>query len=144
MNIFEAIRKDHEVQRDLLDSLVKTSGDTSKRRELFDKLKKELQTHADAEERNFYIPLIEKDLTQEKARHSIAEHHEIDELIEKLEETEFSSTGWLTIAKTLHESVTHHLDEEEHEVFQLAGKALNEEQKKTLAKDYQKEMEESR
>lgn len=144
MTIFEAIRKDHEIQRELLDSLVNTSGDTKERRMLFAKLKKELQIHADAEERHFYIPLIDKDLTQDKARHSIAEHHEIDELIERLEETDYDSTGWLTIAKSLKEAVTHHLDEEEHEVFQMAGKALTEKQKTSLTSDYRKAMEENR
>ncbi|MAQ76729.1 MAG: hemerythrin, partial [Aquimarina sp.] len=74
MNIFEALRKDHEIQRSLLDKLVDTSGDTEKRDEIFKELKKELEIHADGEERFFYVPLIEKDLTQEKSRHSIAEH----------------------------------------------------------------------
>lgn len=144
MTIFEAIRKDHEIQRELLDKLVKTSGDTDERREIWYRLKKELQIHEDVEERRFYIPLIDKDLTQEKARHSIAEHHEIDEIIEQMEETEFSSTGWLTLAKSLKEKVTHHLDEEEQEVFQLAGKALSESQKTSLASEYNQEMEENR
>lgn len=31
MNIFEAIRKDHDIQRDLLDKLVDTSGDSKKK-----------------------------------------------------------------------------------------------------------------
>lgn len=144
MTIFEAIRKDHEIQRDLLEKLVNTSGDTDRRRELWYQLKKELQIHEDAEERSFYKPLIDKDLTQEKARHSIAEHHEIDEMIEQIEETEFSSTGWLTLAKSLKELVTHHLDEEEQEVFQLAGKALTENQKTSLASNYTKEIAENR
>ncbi len=144
MTIFEALRKDHEIQRELLDKLIETSGDTPERREIWKRLKKELQIHEDAEERNFYIPLIDKDLTQEKARHSIAEHHDIDEMIEQMEETEFSSTGWLTLAKSLKEIVTHHLDEEEHEIFQLAGKALTDSQKTSLASEYKKEMEENR
>ena len=143
MNIFEAIREDHEKQRTLAELLAKTSGDSEGRRELFEKLKSELQIHADAEERHFYVPLLQKDLTQEKARHSIAEHHEIDELIEKLEETDFSDPGWLVTAKKLHDEVVHHLDEEEHEVFQLAGKVLTDEQKESLAVDYRKSMEDA-
>ena len=144
MNIFEALREDHEIQRTLIDKLVKTSGDNDLRRNMFDKLKHELEIHADAEERHFYVPLIEADLTQEKARHSIAEHHEMDELVEKLEETEMSSPAWLTYMKQLAEKVEHHLDEEEQEVFQLAGKALKEKEKTQLAKDYQKAIKENR
>lgn len=80
------------------------------------------------------------DLTQEKARHSVAEHHEIDELVEQLEDTKMSSSAWLKTAKKLNELVHHHLSEEEREVFQLAGKALTEDQKETLAKRYNKAM----
>ncbi|SCX98007.1 Hemerythrin HHE cation binding domain-containing protein [Nonlabens sp. Hel1_33_55] len=144
MNIFEALREDHEIQRTLIDKLVKTSGDNELRRNMFDKLKHELEIHADAEERHFYVSLIEADLTQEKARHSIAEHHEMDELVEKLEETDMSSPAWLTYMKQLAEKVEHHLDEEEQEVFQLAGKALKEKEKTQLAKDYQKAIKENR
>ncbi|GAL76108.1 hypothetical protein JCM19275_2240 [Nonlabens ulvanivorans] len=144
MNIFEALRKDHEIQRDLCDQLVHTSGDTALRKNMFNKLKHELAIHADAEERHFYVPLIESDLTQEKARNSIAEHHEMDELVEKLEETDMDSSAWLKYMKELTHQVEHHLDEEEQEVFQLAGKALNEKEKSSLAKDYQEFMEQNR
>ena len=139
MNIFEALREDHDKQRTLVDILVKTHGDSDGRREIFDKLKKELRDHADAEERHFYIPLIESDLTQDKARHSIAEHHDIDELLEELEETDMSSPAWLAAAKKLHHEVIHHLDEEEHEVFQMAGKVFSDQQKEKLAKDFKAE-----
>ena len=144
MNIFEALRKDHEIQRSLLDKLVDTSGDTDKRDEIFKELKKELEIHADGEERFFYVPLIKQDQTQEKARHSIDEHHEIDEFIEQLEETDYSSSAWLKIAKQLKERVEHHLDEEEHEVFQMAGKVLTSSQKESLAKDYNSYIEDER
>ncbi|PKD20916.1 hemerythrin [Salegentibacter salinarum] len=138
MNIFEALRQEHEIQRDLVAKLVETHGDTEERKKIFEQLKHELKIHADAEERHFYIPLIKKDLTQEKARHSVAEHHEMDELIEELEDTEMDASNWLKIAKELEHKVTHHLDEEEQEVFQMAGKALTENQKTSLGEDYNK------
>ncbi len=141
MNIFEALRKDHDHQRQLLDKLVQTTGDSDERDSLFKALKKALEAHADAEERHFYKPLIDSDLTQEKARHSIAEHHDIDELIETLEATEYASPAWLTYAKQLHEQVEHHLKEEEHEVFQMAGKVLTDQQKEELARAYRSHME---
>lgn len=144
MNIFEQLREDHETQRTLADQLVKTEGDTEKRRSLFEQLKKELQVHADAEERYFYKPLFSHDITQDRARHSVAEHHEMDELIEELEETEMSSPGWLVTFKKLKEQVEHHLDEEEQEVFQLAGKALTDNQKEDLAGKYRRYMDDNK
>ena len=140
MTIFEALRHDHDTQRKLIDKLIETSGDTKTRHGLLEKLKYELQEHAKFEERYFYDPLIFKDLTQEKARHSIAEHHDIDELIEELESTDMSSPAWLATAKKLHHKVHHHLDEEEQEVFQLAGRALSDKQKHDLAQKYDANM----
>jgi len=144
MNIFEAIREDHEIQRDLLDQLVQTSGDSPERREIFQEVKKELDVHAIAEERHFYIPLIEADKTQDQARHGVHEHHKIDELLKQLTEMEYDNTAWLTIAKQLQEKVDHHLEDEEHTIFQLAGKVLSESDKKSYADTYKKSMEEER
>ncbi|AEV32303.1 hypothetical protein Oweho_1303 [Owenweeksia hongkongensis DSM 17368] len=140
MNIFEELRADHQKQRTLVKILAKTHGDSEGRQEIFEKLKHELQIHATAEERYFYVPLMKEELTQEKARHSIAEHHEMDELIEELEKTDMSSPHWVAVAKKLEEKVNHHLDEEEQEVFQLAGKALTEKEKEELAKSYRQSM----
>ena len=110
-------------------------------RDSYKRLRAELENHAAAEERALYIPMMEHDMTQEKARHSVAEHHEIDELLETLEATEYESPGWLASAKKLQHLVTHHLDEEEQEVFQLAGRALGDSEKTSLAKTYRQEME---
>ena len=140
MTIFEALREDHDTQRTLADLLVQTHGDSEGREELFGRFKTALQKHAAAEERHFYIPLMEHDLTQETARHSIAEHHEIDELIAELEGLDFSAPHWLGSARKLTELVTHHLAEEEQGVFQRAGRVLSESQKASLAQSYRQEM----
>ena len=139
MNIFEALRESHEVQRDLAEKLVNTSGDTPERRELFELLKNELFAHAVAEDRYFYIPLMMTDSGLNISRHALAEHHKMDELLEQLTETEFSNPGWLSIAKKLSETVHHHLQEEEHGFFQQAGKILEDKEKETLAKKYHQE-----
>ena len=137
ITIFEALRKDHDTQRNLLERLVDTSGDTKARDTIFKQLKHELDMHANAEERHFYKPLMSNDMMQEKARHGVAEHHEIDELLEALEKTDYTSSAWLKIAKDLKDKVEHHLEDEEHTFFQLAGKVFTEAQKTSLAKGYQ-------
>ncbi|MBP7413970.1 MAG: hemerythrin domain-containing protein [Giesbergeria sp.] len=139
MNIFEALRTSHETQRALADQLVRTQGDSKDRDLVFKELRAELSAHAAAEERFFYVPLIAHDMTQEPSRHGIAEHHEMDELVEKLEDTDFSSPAWLATAKELHHKIYHHLKDEEQGVFQLAGKVLTEAEKISLAKDYEGE-----
>ncbi|NWN92623.1 hemerythrin domain-containing protein [Marinobacter adhaerens] len=140
MNVFEALREDHDIQRKLLELLAETTGDEESRRQGFKALKTELTGHAAAEEQCFYAHLMQHEQTQDKARHSVAEHHDIDECLEKLEETDYSSPEWLKSLKELQHLVTHHLDEEEQEVFQMAGKVLTDKQKSDLAGQYRQEM----
>ncbi|WP_130906299.1 MULTISPECIES: hemerythrin domain-containing protein [unclassified Pseudomonas] len=139
MNIFEALRESHERQRTYAKALIQTSGDTPERVEAYKQLKAELQAHETAEERHFYIPLMEFDNGVDLSRHAIAEHHEMDEMMEELDETEMSSPAWLATAKKLSEKVHHHLKEEEQKFFQMAGKLLDDKQKESLAGQYEKE-----
>lgn len=140
MQIFEALRQDHEKQRLLLKILTETSGDTGARREYWQELKTQLEGHAVAEERHFYSPLLEHDEAVDLSRHGIAEHHEIDELLEKLNDTDMSSPAWLHHLKSLRDKVEHHLEDEEQTFFQVAGKLLNDRQKEQLATGYISEM----
>ncbi|MFJ4247343.1 Hemerythrin HHE cation binding domain-containing protein [Pseudomonas helmanticensis] len=139
MNIFEALRESHDRQRSYAKTLIETSGDTPERVEAYKQLKAELQAHETAEERHFYIPLMEFDNGVDLSRHAISEHHEMDEMMEELDETEMSSPAWLATAKKLSDKVHHHLKEEEQKFFQMAGKLLNEKQKEQLAGQYEKE-----
>ena len=141
MNIFEALRQSHELQRELGARMLETRGDTPERDELFQQLKQELLAHETAEERHFYLLLIPDDLGVDVSRHAIAEHHEMDEMVEELEQTEASSPAWLPRARKLVDKIHHHLEEEEHKFFQMAGKVLDEKQKLGLADDYLKEYE---
>ena len=139
-NIFEELRKDHDIQRDLLDALIETSGKTTERRKMYRALKKELTRHAKYEEQNFYAPLMKVDMTQELVRHSVAEHKDIDDIIEKIDSLDLDSPQWLKYVKDLDHLVKHHLEEEEKEVFPVAGRALNQKEKKELGREYSDNM----
>ena len=139
-DIFKELRIDHDIQRDLIKTLTKTEGDSDQRKRIFYDLKHELEEHAKHEERYFYKPLLDSDNTQDKARHSIAEHKELDDFLEELSTTDMSSSSWLKTAKKLEDRLIHHLDEEEKEVFPMAGKELNKTQKESLGAEYSKEM----
>ncbi|MCF7534275.1 hemerythrin domain-containing protein [Pseudomonas petrae] len=142
MNIFEALRESHDRQRGYADALIQTHGDSEERVEVYKQLKAELQAHETAEERFFYIPLMQYDNGVDLSRHAISEHHEMDEMMEELDETEMSSPSWMATAKKLSEKVHHHLKEEEQKFFQSAGKLLDDQQKQSLAREYHKEYEE--
>ena len=141
MNIFEALRQSHDVQRDLGAQLLKTKGASSERDQIFQQYKIELQAHETAEERYFYIPLLMDDNGVDLTRHAMAEHHEIDEYIEALEQADQTTSAWMAAAKKLVDQVHHHLSEEEHRFFQMSGKILSDSQKQQLAKQYLDEFE---
>lgn len=142
MKIFEELKEDHKTLRKLSDELLETKGASDKRKEAFQELKTVLKTHAKSEERNFYIPMLEHDKSQEHARHSISEHHDIDEKIEELEEKDMDSSEWMEAAKELKELVEHHLDEEEEDIFEVAAEVLTEEQQENLGRHYRTMMKE--
>ncbi|MCB0962586.1 MAG: hemerythrin domain-containing protein [Acidimicrobiales bacterium] len=140
MTIFDELRTDHEHQRRLIGEVVDTHGDSDERRRLFADLKEALEAHAAAEERHFYTELMQFDATQEKARHSVHEHEQLDDLVEALEGYDRSAPAWLETARELEHKLTHHLDEEEAEVFPMAGKVLDDDQKAGLGAAYRSMM----
>ena len=139
MNIFEALHRSHLTQRMLADQLLETTAPSRERLSLFKQLKTELAAHAAAEERCFYVPLIGHDRTQEPSRHGIAEHHEMDKLVEALEEMEAVSPHWIVKARELRHQICHHIADEEQGIFQLAAQVLSEAEKESLARDYDEE-----
>ncbi|MBT8422301.1 MAG: hemerythrin domain-containing protein [Gammaproteobacteria bacterium] len=136
MTIFERLREDHDKHRTLIGLVAKTHGDSEGRREMFERLRADMDAHAAAEERCFYSRLLEAGLTQEKGRHSVAEHKQLDDLLEKLAKMDYSNPQWLATFRKFEELALHHMDEEEHEVFQLAGKTLSEAEKLELVEEF--------
>ncbi|MCB9540167.1 MAG: hemerythrin domain-containing protein [Myxococcales bacterium] len=137
--IFDVLRDDHDTQRTLLDLIEQTHGDSEGRRELFARLRAEALAHAAAEERIFYAALMADERTREKARHSVVEHQEAEAILDELEEMDMSSPGWIQRFRTVAEDLRHHVDEEEHEVFQQAGRVLTEQQKRSMAAEFRAE-----
>lgn len=136
LQIFEALRLSHVLQRDLCGQLLDPSLPTAQRPLVQARLRVELQVHALAEERHFYVPLMALDAGMDLSRHAIAEHHDIDELIEDLDASASGGARWREVAERLAHKVEHHLQEEEHRFFQQAGKLLDEAQKSQLAREY--------
>jgi hypothetical protein len=139
MDIFEALLNSHQKQRALCARLLSNIGEPAERRQAFDELKAEMAAHETAEERMFYVPLIQHDETVDAARHGIAEHHEMDEMVEDLEKCEAGSAEWLeTVGKLVHK-VEHHLKEEEEKFFPQAREVLSRAQQRELGTPYQEE-----
>jgi hypothetical protein len=139
-NIYDELRASHAKQRRLCSSMVRTlARNPAKRTALFRELRIELAAHAAAEERYLYVPILMYDMGLNSARHALAEHHEMDELVEALEALDAAGEAWGTKAGELVHKVRHHLKEEETKFFQVSGKLLSATQKLRLAGQYRKD-----
>lgn len=138
MDILEALRLSHDTQRAMALQILESS-DAARRRELFAEFKRDLGAHAAAEERWFYLPLIEHDSTMGLARHGMGEHHEMDELVAEVEKLDAGTAQWLSQFRKLQEKVFHHLDDEEEDFFDVARKVLGEPQLTELSTGYEED-----
>lgn len=139
MNIFQALLVSHKTQRELYARLLASKPATEEREHVFEELKRELNAHETAEERCFYLPLMQHDQSVDLSRHAIAEHHAMDEMVEHLEQVDPHAAEWQECCQQLCDKIEHHLTEEEDKFFPQAGEVLSEEQKLQLGKDYEAE-----
>lgn len=137
-DIFDALIEKHEVQRALCDKLEKTEGE-AQRKAVYEDLKLELQAHAAAEERHLYVPVMQHDEGLDLSRHAITEHHEMDEMMETLDDGRIGKEKWDKTCADLIHKVRHHLEEEEDEFFQEARKILDTDLQQRLGALYQVE-----
>ncbi|MBA3486900.1 MAG: hemerythrin domain-containing protein [Lysobacter sp.] len=138
-NIYDALRESHEIQRSLLRKLLRSKPGTRERIDQFTQVRIELQAHEASEERYLYSPMLMDDMGLLSTRHALHEHHEIDELIEDVQQLDPAGDAWIDKAKELSHKVHHHLREEEKKFFQVSGKILSEGQKTRLAKQYRRD-----
>lgn len=140
-SIFEALKAKHDVQRRLCQTVQEhlKNGNITAAKKAYPELEIELQAHAAAEERHLYMPVMQYDEGLDLSRHAIAEHHEMDELIHKLNDGRISDETWQTTCLELIHEVLHHVKEEEQQFFLDAQKILDKEQQLRLGALYQVE-----
>lgn len=115
--IFERLKQDHDRHRKILDQLSETSGESDERKQLFEEFTREVKSHAAAEEQALYSTMLRKPPTTDETRHSVAEHHELNEALNDLAATDMSSSAWMAKFKQLDHDYRHHIDEEEDDHF---------------------------
>jgi len=144
IDILKRIEDDHGIQRGMMGGLKATEGDSDERRETFRRFALEYRAHAAAEEHAFYAELMKHPDSTDQSRHSVQEHAEGMELLEKLEAMDMSSPEWLKTFKRLADENEHHMEEEEEEVFELARRVLSEERRVALEKTFEARKREER
>jgi hypothetical protein len=144
LDIFGRLTMDHELHRDLIDALGQTQGESDERAELFERLTKEVKSHAAAEEQALYSTMMRKPETTDETRHSVAEHQEIQELLNDLAATPMASGAWLTKFREFSGRYLHHVDEEERENFHDYAKYLTPEDEQHMRTVFERRKQEER
>lgn len=116
-DIFDRLKQDHDKHRTLLDKLAETQGETQDRKKLLEQFTREVKSHASAEEQALYSTMLRKPSTTDDTRHSVAEHHELEEAMNDLAATDMSSSAWMAKFKQLDHDYRHHIKEEEEDHF---------------------------
>lgn len=125
-DIFGRLVADHDRHRALIAMIEETtSGKPEQRKKLFEEFCKEVQAHAAAEEQALWSTIMREPSTTDEARHAVAEHKELDDLMADLAARDYSSPGWLRRFAALKEEYLHHVGEEEQEQFVAAEKVLS-------------------
>jgi hypothetical protein len=84
MTIFEDLRASHQVQPALARRMNDGRMGAARHRAEFLALVNELDAHAAAGERHFYVPLRMDDAGLSVSRHALADHHKAEALLEQL------------------------------------------------------------
>jgi hypothetical protein len=142
--IYDALKSDHDKHRDLLKKLAATQGDSGERRKLWKTFYYDAGAHAAAEELAFYSKLIAESEGQSEGRHSVAEHKELDDLIQGLNDMDFGAPGWMARFSTLKERYQHHIEEEEDDVFPIAREVIGADERGDIGGEFARHKKEER
>ena len=126
-DIFERLKQDHERHRQLLAQLFASAGKPEQQEKLFERFKVEVTAHAAAEEETLYATMLAREELRHDAVHSVAEHKEIGDLLQSLAQSDVHSDEWRAEFQKLADRYTHHIDEEETEMFPAAAEGLSDE-----------------
>lgn len=139
-DILARLREDHKAVKQLLDKLEKTTErGASTRRKLVEKITTELEAHTEAEEATFYQAihdLARKKDDEDKFYEAHEEHHVVDLVLPELRDTDPATPQFAAKAAVLKELVTHHIKEEENQMFKRARTLFSKEQLVEIGEEF--------
>jgi len=133
MNIYQALTNDHDELKPLLDRLVEASEKDRETSDLLDQIHDLLIPHARAEEAVFYNSLREIEGTTSLVAHTYREHMQAEGILQTLRGLSKINVEWTTMAKKLRESLLHHIQEEEEEIFPKAQMVFADDEAEQMA-----------
>jgi hemerythrin superfamily protein len=133
MDAVKLLKADHDKMRSILEDGESTrEEDRKQRRQLFMRLRDDLLIHERMEEEVLYPALRNYPKAHDIVLEGYEEHHVADLLVDELEETDLADERWAAKWKVLKESLEHHMEEEESDMFPKAKKIFDREQLEAL------------
>src|SRR5215204_3413336 len=115
MNAIELLKADHDKVERLFQKVEAT--EESEHKALFEKIREELEIHTHIEETLFYPKLKEEPELEDIVLEGIEEHHQAKIFLRELSALTEDSEKFEPQLKVLMEDITHHVQEEEGEMF---------------------------
>ncbi len=139
MNAIELLKADHRKVEHLFGRVKATEDDEHKA--LFAEIKAELDVHTHIEETIFYPKMKEEKELEDIIAEGFQEHYVAKELLREISELVDDSDAFEPKIKVLMESITHHVQEEEGEMFPKIEKIFDEAVLKELGAEMEAEKE---
>jgi iron-sulfur cluster repair protein YtfE (RIC family) len=134
-DIYDLLVKDHNKVKDLLNKIQSTDSEEA-RQKLFAEVKQELEIHTTFEENVFYPQVREKTGMEEAIEEALDEHDEAKQLLEVLASMEPTSEEWMETIDELSDALSHHISEEEQELFPAARKKVDPTEADKMGREY--------
>lgn len=138
MNALELLKEDHEKVSALFEE-VKATEDEGKHKELFEKIKTELETHTHIEETILYPEFLKHEELKDIVLEGIEEHKQVKTLIREIQNLADGSEKFDAKLKVMGENVEHHVEEEETDMFPKAEKVYSESELEELGQQLEAE-----
>ena len=142
MDVIEGLIADHNRFRGIFARFhdAKEADDTAAMGELAGILAEELEVHTAAEEASFYEPAGHLgDEISAMVAEGCEEHHVADVLLEELSGMEAGTEQWIAKVGVLIESVEHHIDEEESDLFPGVRSCTDADQRRAMGERFEAE-----
>lgn len=137
MDIYEALKKDHEEVKALLDELVGLRADDEYRFILIEEIRNHLIPHSRAEESVFYNTLRAVNADKKVVFHGFQEHLEAETLLRTLQVMDKLNVEWKATAEKLREAINHHIEEEETDIFAEARTAFTQDEAVSMCEAFE-------
>ncbi len=139
MLIYEALKKDHDHLKILLNELVQLNErDKARSKDLIEQIRDELIPHARAEESVFYNSLRAIESAKDIIMHSFTEHMEAETLLRSIQAMDKINVDFKEAANKLRNAIEHHIQEEENRIFNVARQLFTEEEARMMGEAFEK------